>query len=76
MYAGTASFDAGIKWGGLTHAIAPDIDAEREVLFNDLLRGGEVADYEKRPLVRPTRGSNAAGDGFFTDGQAYTLYLK
>ena len=76
VYVGTASFDAGIKWGGLTHVIAPDIDAERELLFNDLLRGGEVSDFDKRPLVPPARGSNAAGDSFYTDGEAYTLYLK
>lgn len=76
VYTGTASFDIGMKWGGFTHTISPDIDAERELLFTDLQKGGEVADFEKRPLVRPQTGKNAAGDSFFTDGQAYTVYLK
>ena len=50
-------------------------DNEKE-LFTDLQKGGEVAYSEKRPTVRPMKGKNAAGDNFFTDGEAYTLYLK
>jgi hypothetical protein len=38
------------------------------------LRGGTVSDFDKRPLVRPSKGINAAGDSFFTDGGAYILY--
>ena len=76
VYTGTASFDIGMKWGGFTHVISPDIDAERELLFEDLRRGGAVDDFEKRPMVRPMQGKNAGGDSFYTDGEAYTLYLK
>ncbi len=35
VYVGTASFDSGLKWG-VTHRINPDIDTEREFLFNDM----------------------------------------
>ncbi len=41
VYVGTASFDTGIR-GGLTHRIAPDVDAARDLLTADLLRTGRV----------------------------------
>lgn len=75
IYAGTASFDAGIKWL-VMHAIKPDIDSEREFLFNDLQSGGAIEDFHKEKLVEPILGANALGDQFFTDGQAYYIELK
>jgi undecaprenyl-diphosphatase len=39
IFVGTASFDAGLKWG-LTHRIDPNIDVERNLLIEDLLRDG------------------------------------
>jgi len=73
-YVGTASLDVGLKWF-VTHRIAPDIDTEREFLFNDLLSAGEVKSWEKRSLIGPSMGNNFAGDPFFTDGQVYILEL-
>ncbi len=75
IYVGTASLDVGIKWG-VIHRIGPDIDAEREKLFSDLEKAGDVAAWSKDDLVGPTVGENFAGDKFFTDGKAYFVNLK
>ncbi|MFH1193362.1 MAG: LssY C-terminal domain-containing protein [bacterium] len=75
VYVGTASLDIGIKWG-VAHKIAPDIDTEREFLFNDLKNTGQIADYKKVDFTDPVLGKNFLGDQFFTDGQAYVIYLK
>jgi undecaprenyl-diphosphatase len=39
VFVGRASFDAGLKWR-LTHRIDPNIDVERNLLIEDLLRDG------------------------------------
>ncbi|WP_392338931.1 LssY C-terminal domain-containing protein [Loktanella salsilacus] len=39
IFVGTASFDAGLKWG-LTHRIDPNIDVERNLLIENLPRDG------------------------------------
>ena len=72
VYVGTASFDTGIKWG-LTHRIAPDVDAERDLLTTDLLRTGRVRQDGWADLVAPLLGQNVVGDPFFTDGRAAVL---
>lgn len=75
IYVGTASFDSGIKWG-VTHKINPDIDTEREFLFNDLQNTGVISKAEKQQFVDPKLGSNFSGDLFFTDGKLYLLFVK
>ncbi len=75
VYVGTASLDTNIKWF-ITHAIAPDIDSEREVLLQDLLAGGDVDHVDTVQLVPPVLGKNIFGDLFFTDGKAHVLELK
>jgi len=74
VYLGTASLDIGIKWG-ITHTIAPDIDTERDFLFNDLNQTGLIKKYNKQLFVSPTLGKNFAGDTFFTNGEAYMIEL-
>lgn len=76
VYIGTASFDQGIKWGGVTHAIDPAVDTEREVLFTDLHNADVIAQVNKTPFVKPTLGTNFVGDQFFTDGETYVITLK
>ncbi|MEZ7821422.1 MAG: LssY C-terminal domain-containing protein [Patescibacteria group bacterium] len=73
-YIGTASFDVGVKMG-VTHKIAPDIDTEKEFLFNDLNSSGLIKKYNKQPFVSPTLGKNLAGDEFFTYGESYLIEL-
>jgi undecaprenyl-diphosphatase len=75
VYVGTASLDTGIKWG-VTHAISPDLDTEREFMFNDLVSSGYVASSSKEKFTTPNLGKNFSGDQFFTDGKAYLIYLK
>ena len=72
IYAGAASFGKGIK-RGIAHKIMPDIDTEREFLFNSLEKAGIAANFQKRQLVEPALGENFSGDLFFTDGNAYII---
>jgi len=75
VYVGTASFDSGIKWG-IVHRINPDIDTEREFLFNDLQKTGMLVNVKKQQSVSPELGSNFSGDLFFTDGKLYLITVK
>jgi membrane protein DedA with SNARE-associated domain len=75
LFIGTASFDVGMKWV-VSHSIDPNIDAEREFLFKDLLTSGMIRSYQKIQLVSPTKGKNFTGDAFYTDGKAYFIELK
>lgn len=72
VYVGTVSLDTGIKWF-ITHKISPDIDTERDLLFNDLQNAGYVGNFEKVKLVSPILGKNFGGDQFFTNGEAYFI---
>jgi undecaprenyl-diphosphatase len=75
IYVGTASFDNAIKWG-ITHRISPDIDKEREFLYNDLEKTGNIISAKKEQFVDLKLGSNFLGDAFFTDGKIYILGLN
>ena len=74
IYVGTVSLDVGLKWG-ITHKIKPDIDTEREFLFNDLQSAGAAARHKKKQFVDPVLGRNFSGDQFFTDGKIYIIEL-
>ncbi len=77
IYVGTASLDRGLnKKLPLVHEIDPDIDSEREVMFNDLKKVEVVAKFSKEPFVGHILGKNFAGDAFFTYGDVYLIYLK
>lgn len=78
IYVGTASFDNGIKLGitVITHKIDPDIDTEREFLFEDLKSTDLLSEIHKEQFVNRSLGKNFNGDLFFTDGQVYILYMK
>ncbi|MBU1132083.1 LssY C-terminal domain-containing protein [Patescibacteria group bacterium] len=75
IYVGTVSLDVGIKWA-LVHRIDPNIDGDRDLLFNDLSAANEIVDSKKEKLVEPFLGKNFVGDMFFTDGSVYLLELK
>lgn len=75
IYVGTASLDTKFKWG-LVHKISPDIDTEREYIFNGLTTAGAVEKYQKEKFVDPVLGMNFAGGQFFTDGEIYVVYLS
>jgi hypothetical protein len=78
---GTVSFDRGVglsdRTGQVTHHIAPDLDAERDLLLGDLAAAGWLADRSEKPGIGPTNdGRNAGGDPYFTDGMIGVGVLK
>jgi membrane protein DedA with SNARE-associated domain/membrane-associated phospholipid phosphatase len=75
IYVGMVNANHGFKWG-IIPKINPDIDAERELLYQDLNRAGKIENHLKVQLVESMMGKNFIGDQFFTDGKAYILSLK
>lgn len=77
LWVATASFDIGIEMSRQylpTHRIDTAIDDERAIIVADLTDAGasKVGNIAVSPA---TRGTNAAGDPFNTDGQAVVLVL-
>ncbi len=75
IYVGMVNANDGLKWG-IIPKIAPDLDAERELLYQDLSRTGKIESHLKAQLVKPLTGKNLIGDKFFTDGKAYILTVQ
>ena len=74
VWLGAATFDRGIGvshyTGQVTHHIAPDIDAERDLLSADLAGAGKVEDIYETSGIGPTlNGRNGGGDRYYTDGE-------
>jgi len=74
VWLGSATFDREVGLsrytGQVTHHIAPDIDAEREGLTNDLKNSKVVeAVYEVSGVGPTVMGRNGEGDRYFTDGE-------
>ncbi len=69
-----ASFDKGLGWG-LSRLIAPDVDAERDLLVSDLTAANVVA--RKRTIrVTPPRPIDSLPElGWFSDGKAALVTL-
>jgi undecaprenyl-diphosphatase len=75
IYVGMVNANDGFKWG-IIPKIAPDLDAERELLYQDLNHTGKLESHSKLQLVKPLIGKNFIGDQFFTDGKAYIVTLR
>lgn len=74
VWIGAASYDrrVGISHttGQITHHIAPDVDAERDHLFNNLKSTGELADfYAVDNFHTHLEGRNGGGDPWHTEGR-------
>jgi hypothetical protein len=65
----------GFRWG-IIPKIAPDLDAEREMLYQDLNSEQKIESHLKVKLVDPLIGKNFIGDQFFTDGMAYIISVQ
>lgn len=81
LWLGSASFDrdAGFSHdtGQFTHHIAPDVDAERDLVIATLESAGLLARRYDIPGSGATQtGRNGGGDPFFTDGKAVVGVLK
>ncbi len=74
VWLGAATLDRGVglshDTGQVTHHIAPDIDAERALLMQDLRDAGMVQNFFQISGIGPTLfGRNGGGDPYFTDGE-------
>jgi hypothetical protein len=74
LWLGSATFDHSVGvshyTGQVTHHIAPDIDAERDLLAHDLAAAGVVEESYWVTGVGPTVfARNGGGDPYFTDGE-------
>lgn len=73
LWLGAATFDRSVGishlTGQVTHHIAADVDAERDVLFTDLQRSAQLFEQYRIRGLSPTRlGRNGGGDPYYTDG--------
>jgi hypothetical protein len=74
VWLGAVTFDRGVGvshyTGQVTHHIAPDIDAERDLLSDDLARAGKTdATYEVSGVDPSLVYRNGGGDPYYTDGE-------
>lgn len=80
VWLGSITFDRGVglshDTGQVTHHIAPDIDAERDLLMQDLGKAGMVQSFFQISGVGPTLfGRNGEGDPYYTDGEIHLATL-
>jgi hypothetical protein len=84
VWIGDASRDVGIKVLfrhhvpiGTTHRIDPNLDAERDGIVTALSAAGQVGTVVMEPgSGATTKGRNAGGDTFFTDGRVALVVLR
>jgi hypothetical protein len=74
VWLGAVTYDRGVGFshytGQVTHHIAPDIDAERDLLMRDLTEAGMIDARFKISGIGPTLfGRNGGGDPYYTDGE-------
>jgi undecaprenyl-diphosphatase len=75
IYVGMANANDGLKWG-IIPVTSPDLDAERELLYQDLNHTEKIESHQKVQFVRSLIGKNFMGDHFFTDGKAYIISVQ
>jgi undecaprenyl-diphosphatase len=75
IYVGMVNANDGFKWG-IIPKIAPDLDAERELLYQDLSKTRKIQGHLKVQLVKSLIGKNFMGNQFFTDGKAYIVTVQ
>lgn len=80
VWLGSVTFDHGVglshDTGQVTHHIAPDIDAERDLLMHDLREASMVQNFFQISGIGPTLfGRNGEGDPYYTDGEIYIATL-
>jgi hypothetical protein len=76
IWIGSASYDERVglshTTGQITHHIAPDVDTERDHLFSNLKRTGQLADeYTVDDFHKQLEGRNGGGDPWHTDGRLF-----
>jgi hypothetical protein len=81
VWLGAAIFDKRVglsrTTGQITHETGPDIDAERDKLFDDLKKTGLLAEFIIVPEFHKIReGRNGEGNPWHTDGDLYEGVIK
>ncbi len=81
VWLGAAVFDKRVglsrTTGQITHETAPDIDAERDKLFDDLKQTGDLAEFIiVRGFHKDREGRNGEGNPWHTDGDLYEGVIK
>jgi len=76
LWIGSATYDERVGFsdttGQITHHIAPNVDDERDHLFDDLKRTGGLTNVVTIPDFHKVRsGRNGGGDPWQTDGELY-----
>lgn len=74
LWIGAATYDARVGFshttGQITHHIAPDVDVERDKLFQDLQRAGQLGQVSWiEHFHQVLKGYNGGGDPYYTDGR-------
>jgi LssY C-terminus len=80
VWLGSVTFDKGVGvshfTGAITHHIAADVDAERELLASDIEQAGmATAKYQVTGVGPTLTGRNGGGDLYYTDGEVWILRL-
>jgi len=80
VWLGSATFDRGVGvshyTGAITHHIAADVDADRDLLAGDLEGAHLVtAKYQVTGIGATLTGRNGGGDPYYTDGEVWILRL-
>jgi hypothetical protein len=80
VWLGSATFDRGVGvshyTGAITHHIAANVDADRDLLAADLEAAGMVdARYNVTGIGVTLTGRNGGGDPYYTDGEVWILRL-
>lgn len=81
IWIGSAVFDEHVglsrTTGQVTHVTAPDVDAERDYLFGDLERTGDLSErYTEVGFHKVLEGRNGGGDPWRTDGDLFVGVIK
>ena len=80
VWLGSATFDRGVGLSGytgqVTHHIAPDVDADRDLLISDLTNAHMVAAvYQVSGIGLTLAGRNGGDDPYYTDGEIWIARL-
>jgi hypothetical protein len=81
VWLGAAIYDERVGFsrttGQVTHVTGPDIDAERDKLFGDLKRTGDLSEViVVKGFHKILKGRNGGGDPWHTDGDLYEGVIK
>lgn len=74
LWIGAATYDQSVGLnhftGQITHHIAPNIDAERDGIIENLSEAKQLLSlYEVSGVIPTLRGKNGGGDRYYTDGE-------